>query len=199
MSGGGFGAVDPVGARALLDACVLVRVAARETLFAFAEQGLFQAFWSPRIEMEWRAASAKPDRGVEAAAIDGDIALARLRFPAAVVADDAALAAVEAELSLPDWHDRHVLAAAIVAGADLIVTDNLRDFPRRRLAAHGVIPVSADEYAAALTARGEDAPLRRAFRRLAQSAAEPVEIADLPARLKAARLPRLAKALARRL
>ncbi len=41
-------------------------------------------------------------------------------------------------LTLPDPADRHVLAAAIHAGAELIVTFNLSDFPPISLAPHGV-------------------------------------------------------------
>ncbi|WP_242482597.1 PIN domain-containing protein [Thiocystis violacea] len=38
------------------------------------------------------------------------------------------------QLSLPDPNDRHVLAAAIRCGAQVIVTTNLKDFPRKTLA-----------------------------------------------------------------
>ena len=41
-------------------------------------------------------------------------------------------------LTLPDEGDRHVLAAALHAGADVIVTFNLRHFPRKTLAPFGV-------------------------------------------------------------
>jgi hypothetical protein len=35
-------------------------------------------------------------------------------------------------LRLPDDNDRHILAPAIVGRCDVIVTANLKDFPKRR-------------------------------------------------------------------
>lgn len=49
-------------------------------------------------------------------------------------------------LTLPDPNDRHVLAAAIKAGAEVIVTDNLSDFPPDYLATFDIEAQSPDEF-----------------------------------------------------
>lgn len=46
--------------------------------------------------------------------------------------------------------DRHVLAAAVHAGPTIIVTSNLRDFPRRALAPFGIAAQSPDDFLCAL-------------------------------------------------
>lgn len=49
-------------------------------------------------------------------------------------------------LSLPDGNDRHVLAAAIVARAGVIVTFNTQDFPERVLKSYGLEAQHPDEF-----------------------------------------------------
>jgi hypothetical protein len=49
-------------------------------------------------------------------------------------------------LKLPDTGDRHVLAAAIRAGAQVIVTANLRHFPPDYLAQFGIEAKSPDDF-----------------------------------------------------
>ncbi len=49
-------------------------------------------------------------------------------------------------LQLPDPDDRHVLAAAIRSGAQLIVTFNLKDFSADALAVYGIEAVHPDVF-----------------------------------------------------
>jgi hypothetical protein len=53
-------------------------------------------------------------------------------------------------LQLPDLDDRHVLAAAIAAGANTIVTFNLKDFPQDILDGYDVIAQHPDDFIADL-------------------------------------------------
>ncbi|MEU8622061.1 PIN domain-containing protein [Streptomyces sp. NPDC048623] len=49
-------------------------------------------------------------------------------------------------LKLPDPNDRHVLAAAIRAGAQVIVTDNGKDFPSEYIAEWDTEQKTADDF-----------------------------------------------------
>lgn len=64
-------------------------------------------------------------------------------FPEACVAGYTGL--IES-LELPDRDDRHILAAAITTSAQVIVTENLKDFPSKVLAPFDITPISADEF-----------------------------------------------------
>ena len=49
-------------------------------------------------------------------------------------------------LDLPDINDRHVLAAAIRAGAQAIITFNLKDFPEEVLRTYGIEAIHPDTF-----------------------------------------------------
>jgi len=53
---------------------------------------------------------------------------------------------LEADLELPDPDDRHVLAAAILSHAGVIVTYNTNDFPAEVLAPHGIEAQHPDDF-----------------------------------------------------
>lgn len=68
---------------------------------------------------------------------------AQCAFPDALVDNYEALVN---SLELPDEKDRHVLAAAIKTNANMIVTNNLKDFPAVYLATFGLTAKTADDF-----------------------------------------------------
>jgi hypothetical protein len=81
-------------------------------------------------------------------------------------------------LSLPDPDDRHVLAAAIVGQADVIVTLNLRHFPADALETYGIEARHPDTFLIHQRGRNEQRFLecvRRCRRRLKNPARNPDE------------------------
>lgn len=120
--------------RLVLDACVLFPTVLREILIGSAQAGLFRPVWSARILEEWARATRKLGPGAEEVA-RAEIAGLRAALPQAEVAPAPHLMS---RLHLPDENDLHVLATAIAAGADAIVTVNAADFPRGTLAAEGL-------------------------------------------------------------
>ncbi len=64
-------------------------------------------------------------------------------------------AAIHAE-RLPDPGDHHILAAAVKAGADVIVTFNLKHFPEESLSPHGVRSSHPDHFVCGLFDQNPD-------------------------------------------
>ncbi|MEM1385832.1 MAG: PIN domain-containing protein [Pseudomonadota bacterium] len=124
---------------AFLDACVLYPSLVRGALLAAADHGRYRPAWSPRVLAEWRIAALRD--GAEEAGLDKAVAAMTALYPGALAAHDPDL---EASLQLPDPADVHVLAGAVSAGATMLVTFNLRDFPTRRLARFGIEPRHPD-------------------------------------------------------
>ena len=112
------------------DACVLYPAPLRSFLMYLAMTDLYRARWSNDIHQEWmrnvqkdypsftRQLAEKIRDLMNAHVADCVVTGYEHLFPA---------------LTLPDPDDRHVLAAAICCGADLIVTFNLKDFPETAL------------------------------------------------------------------
>jgi predicted nucleic acid-binding protein len=132
---------------ALLDACVLYPPALRDLFMWLAVTKSYEPRWSEEIHAEWirNVLEDRPD--VTAAQLERTRRLMDQINPRSLVSGYEALTPT---LSLPDPNDRHVLAAAIEAGAAVIVTFNLSDFPKRVLAAYGVRPLSPDAFLEAL-------------------------------------------------
>jgi hypothetical protein len=126
----------------VLDANVLFPVRVRDCLLRFAEAGLYRARWSPQILDEWTHSLIEKKPHLESSNRSQRDAMA-CAFPEAIVEGYEHLIPA---LVLPDENDRHVLAAAIRAGAQHIITENLRDFPKEALDIYNIEAVSADQF-----------------------------------------------------
>lgn len=128
---------------AVYDACVLYPEMLRSFLIYLATSGRYRARWTADIRREWHEAILRARPDIDAAVLDRTALL----MESAV--DDALVTGYEdliTGLVLPDPDDRHVLAAAIRCGADVIVTVNLRDFPAAALQPYGIEAQHPDEF-----------------------------------------------------
>ena len=83
---------------------------------------------------------------------------------------------------------RHVLAAAVAGGADVIVTWNIRHFPPSACRRLGVVVESPDEFLAKLHGNDPDAVEVGLIKQVSRYAAPPMTVEELLAR-HAQRLP----------
>lgn len=110
---------------ALLDANVLYPAYLRDLLLRLAQAGVYQPRWSAEIldEVVRNVKKGRDAMGQEK--VDRMISLMKQHFEDAEVAGYEGLVPAMTN----DPKARHVLAAAITGGADLIVIYNLRHFP----------------------------------------------------------------------
>jgi len=128
---------------AVYDASVLYPAPLRDLLLHLALTDLFRARWTAAIHEEWIEAllADRPDLSRE------KLERTRQLMDASVL--DCLVEGYEdliPGLQLPDPDDRHVLAAAIRVGADVIVTANLKHFPPSAIAAYGVDAQHPDQF-----------------------------------------------------
>lgn len=130
-----------VGYKVILDTNVIYPIIVRDILFWFAHYDLYRIKWTVQIFDEWRRVMVK--KGVPPEEANTRIQKAHLAFPDATVRDYEWLINL---LELPDPDDRHVLAAAISINADIIVTNNTKDFPQTYLESFGLSAKTADHF-----------------------------------------------------
>lgn len=169
------------------DACVLYPAALRDLLIRIGHAGLVNARWTDTILDECFRAIHRERPEVP------DAALARTRRLMCGAVRDCLVDGYEdlvEGLTLPDPNDRHVFAAAIRAGAQTIVTRNLKDFPADRLAPFGVQAQDPDEFVLGLIGQQGSAVLRIIVEQAADLRSPPQTVEDVLRTLEANGLTR---------
>lgn len=158
------------------DACVLYPAPLRDLLIRIANTGLVRARWTDQILDECfnSILTNRPDLKPDA--------LARTRQLMTEAVPDCLVVGYEeliAGITLPDPDDRHVFAAAIRCGAQVIVTFNLSDFPADQLARHNVEAQHPDDFVLANIDLSPGTVIRVVEEQLASLRNPPVDLTEL--------------------
>jgi predicted nucleic acid-binding protein len=129
--------------RAVIDSCALYPFSLRDTLLRFAELELYDVYWSDRILDEMvrhliDEAGASPEQALHLReqmnrAFDGALVPERK------------IAKLEPAMGNHE-KDRHVLAAAVAIGAEVVITFNTRHFAPEDCSDWGVEALEPDEF-----------------------------------------------------
>ena len=130
--------------RVVLDACVLIPAALRDTLLRAAYAGIYTALWSPSILEEVHRNLL--ELGLRQEQVQKLLTRMESAFPDASVSDYQSM--INSMKNHPK--DRHVLAAAVTSAANVIVTSNPRHFPESALVSYGVQAMSPDAFLTSL-------------------------------------------------
>jgi len=177
---------------AVLDACVLYPPALRDLLMWLAVVMAYEPRWTEEIHAEWMHNVLEDRPDVTPAQLERTRRLMDQINPKCLVNGyERHLSA----LTLPDEDDRHVLAAAIEAGASVIVTFNLSDFPKQALTPYSVRALAPDVFLETLFTQNQARFLRGIRQHRTSLKNPPKTVEEYLSGLKAQGLTRLAQRL----
>lgn len=128
---------------AIYDACVLYPAPLRDLLIQLGLTGLFRPRWTEEIHEEWIRNVLQKRSDLTREQLNRTKQLMNQAIPDCLVTGYKPI--VEG-LKLPDPDDRHVLAAAIRARAEIIVTFNYKDFPQAILDEYDIFTEHPDDF-----------------------------------------------------
>lgn len=175
---------------AVLDANVLYPFSLRDTLLRLAELELYTPLWSGRILEEMTRNLVERQITTEQAA--------RIEQAMRDAFEEAEVDPAEVERLEPamtnDPKDKHVLAAAVAADSELIVTFDLNDFPPEACEPVGVEAIHPDEFLLDLHDLSPDG-VRAALEQQAADLHPPWPLEHLLDALATAGVPRFAETI----
>jgi predicted nucleic acid-binding protein len=127
----------------IYDACILYPAPLRDLLVQLATANLFRAQWTDQIHEEWisNLSANRPDIPRSALERTKDLMNKAVMDPLVTGYEK-----LVSTFVLPDPDDRHVLAAAVHARADAIVTFNIADFPDDILRSQNLEAIHPDDF-----------------------------------------------------
>jgi hypothetical protein len=127
----------------VFDACILYPFHLRNILVQAAVDRLVEARWTDAIHDEWIRSLVTDAPAIPEERLQRTRRLMNEVLPWAIVG------AYEDHIpfvNLPDPNDRHVVAAAIAAGASVVLTWNIRHFPAKELKKFGLRKETPDAF-----------------------------------------------------
>jgi predicted nucleic acid-binding protein len=186
---------------AFLDTCVLYPAYLCDSLLRLAEANTFRPLWSADVLTELHRNVAA--RGIPAERVDRRLRAMTSSFPDAMVSGfpDAMVSGYESLIDgmTNDEKDRHVLAAAVRANAEVLVTFNLRDFPEVALKPFDITAVHPDEFLLDQLDLYPGTTVQALARQAASHRREPRTVPGLLTMLERAGVPRFAAEVRRHL
>lgn len=177
---------------AIYDANILYPAPMRDMFIRLAQAGLVRAKWTDQIHDEWLRNVLADNPALSRERLE------RTRTLMNEAVRDCLVSGYEDlvdSLTLRDPDDRHVLAAAIRAGAEIIVTFNLKDFPAQALASFDIEAMHPDDFLTGLLDASPGAVCSALKRQRESLRNPPKTAAELLSTLEGVGLPQAVAAL----